>query len=188
MSSRSATSAATRPYKQSTSLHLPDAAALAFQQARTHDRNRTLGGVRLLEPTTPSSQLTGAGGFLTWNVDLEAGFVTVGGVLAEIAEVGDLALNTGAALVTNGQSCIAAVVAKNVGGTVSIDKVLGAAAATGAQVAPNDAAITAVVGASWIKLAECLINRTGDTTVTQSQNNLVRPALAVNVDTGFGNF
>jgi hypothetical protein len=187
MGSRSAVAAATRPYQPSTTRHLPDVVAQMLQQARTHARNQVMTGLRTMDPTTPSVQLTGAGGFIDWNIDLEGGMVVVGGVMVEISEVADFDVSHGSAVITNGQSIMAAIVAKNVTGTVTIDKVLGAAAATGDQVAPTDSAITAAVGSSWVKLAEATVNRTGDLTVTQSQNNLLRPELAVTVDTGFGN-
>jgi hypothetical protein len=147
--------------------------------------------VRLLEPTTPSSQLTGAGGFLTWNVDLSAGLVTCNGTVFQISEQADLALNSGTALVTNGQSCIAALILDDTG---VLRAVKGTAALTASVRAPTDAAINTAVfnalgaGHEWIKLAECTINRTGDTTVTQSQNNLLRPFLGITVEAAYGGF
>jgi hypothetical protein len=61
---------------------------------------------------------------------------------------------------------------------------------TGTQVAPTDAEIQTAVGAGndWVKIAECTLNRTGDTTVTESQDNTGRPVLGVTVDTSFAVF
>jgi hypothetical protein len=133
------------------------------------------GAVR--DPTTPSSQITGAGN-TTWNVDVDALSAIVNSVTGQVAAAADEAIHSGSQLVTNGQSCYAWAVVTESGGTLDVEYVKGAAATTGSQVAPTDAEITASVGsANWAKLALCLLNRTGDTTVTQSQDLSARAVL-----------
>lgn len=163
-----------------------DLVARYFAESLVDRKNRVESGLLASAPTTASTQATGAGN-TTWRVNLSAGVVVVGGVAKSLDVAADTSIHSGSQLVTNGQSCIAALVAKNVTGTVSVQAVKGTAATTGSQVAPSDAAIQTAVGAdnAWVKLAECTINRTGDTTVTQSENNAMRPILGVNVDTEF---
>lgn len=145
-------------------------------------------------PTTGSTQATGATGVTDWNVNLRAGVVIVGGVALNVADDADYDVHSGS-IVTGLQSTytvVAALVAKNVSGTVSLQVVLGTAALTagGTAVGPTDAVIQAAVGAanSWVKIAELTINRTADTTVTQSQDNSKRPMLGVGEDTGIGDW
>lgn len=139
-------------------------------------RNSQIMGGLAGAPTTASTQATGAGA-TAWNVNVAALLASVAGVIKELAAAADFAIHSATQLVANGQSCVAALVLKNVTGTISMVAVKGSAATTGAQVAPTDSAIQAAVGAGnpWIKLAECTLNRTGDTTVTQSQDNTKRP-------------
>jgi len=139
-------------------------------------------------PTTPSAQVTGAGN-TTWNVDIEAGVVLVGGVALDFGVQADFSIHAGSQFPSfdDGDSAISTIVAKNVAGTITLEVVKGAAAVTGLQVAPTDAEITAQIGLGidWTKLAECTLNRTGDTTVTQSQDNAKRDfGIAVTVETG----
>lgn len=128
-------------------------------------------------PTTPSTQATGAGNTL-WNVDLPEYLAKLAGTAAEGLAAADFAIVNSAVIAgfDSGDSVVAAIVLKNSSGTVSIDKVVGTPAVTGNQVAPTDATIQAALGAGvkWVRLADCTLNRTGDTTVTQSQNNKVR--------------
>lgn len=147
----------------------------AMKAAATSQASGILDGMIVADPTTPSAQITGAGA-TTWNVNIAAGDVVAGGVEKHEAAQADFAIHDTTQLVANGQSCYAWLVEKNVAGTLSTVAVKGAAAATGAQVAPSDAAIQTAVGANnaWVKIALCLINRTGDTTVTQSQQNKYR--------------
>jgi len=154
-----------------------------------HEANRVYKNGMAGAPTTASTQLTGAG-VTEWRVDIEALLVAVGGVLAEIAAAADFVIHDTTNLFADGESVIAALVAKNVSGTITVVAVKGAAAVTGSQVAPTDGEIQTAVGAGndWIKIAECTINRTGDTSVTQSQDNTFRPALGINTETSFGSF
>jgi hypothetical protein len=151
---------------------------------RTHFMNRVEGLIAGV-PTTPSSQAAGVGN-TTWQVNLSPGFVVVNGVAKDFDVQADYSIHSGSMYTDlhSGDSAIATVVAKNVAGTVSLHVVKGAAAVTGSQVAPSDAAIQAAVGAgnAWAKVSECTINRTGDDTCTQSQVNILRPAPWVTVE------
>lgn len=134
-----------------------------------------LEGMLVAAPTTPSGQVTGAGA-TTWNVNIAAGDVVVGSVEKHESAQADFAIHDTTQLVANGQSCYAWILEKNASGTLSTVAVKGAAATTGAQVAPTDAQIqTALgVGVTFVKIALCLISRTADTVVTQTQQNKYR--------------
>lgn len=179
-----------KKYNPSDLDHYSDIVALYFEQVRAHGRNHVEGGI-VKDPTTGSSQLTGTGN-TTWNADVEALIATVGGVAKELGVQADFSIHASSFLtgLVNGASCIAALVLKNVSGTVTMVAVKGTPATTGSQVAPTDAEIQTAVGAGndWVKVAECTLNRTGDTTVTESQSNIVRPLLGVTVDAIIGDF
>jgi hypothetical protein len=91
-------------------------------------------------------------------------------------------------LVQVNEECVAAIVAKNVSGTVSLDKVTGTVA--GSAVGPTDSQIEAVVGSGneWVRVGETKIRRTADTTLVQTYNSAARPLLGVNVDQAFGDW
>jgi len=168
-----------------------DKIALYFEQLKQHEANKVLAGGLIKTPTTSSAQLTGTGN-TTWNIDVEAIAAVVGGDAVDIAVNADESIHGGSFLTgfTNGSSCIAAVVLKNVSGTITLVTVKGTPATTGSQVAPTDGEIQTAVGAgnAWIKIAEATLNRTADTTVTESFDNTLRPILGVTVDTDFGSF
>lgn len=128
------------------------------------------------DPSTGSAQLTGTGN-TTWNVNIAAYECIVGGVKKVFAAQADFSIHAASFLagLVNGASCIAAIVAKNVSGTVTTVAVKGTPATTGAQVAPTDAQIQTALGATipWVKVGECTLNRTGDTAVTETQDNVV---------------
>lgn len=162
-----------------------------FNAIKTHEANKVHEGGLAAAPTTASSQLTGAAGVTEWRINMGLMLVAVGGVMAEIAADADKVLHDTTVLLTAvGKSCKAAIVAKNVAGTVTVVAVKGLAADTADALLPTDANLQAAVGAgnAWVLLAECLITRSGDTAVTQAQNNLVRPQLGVNVDPTFAAF
>lgn len=167
------------------------AVARYFQEIVAHEKNKVVAGGICSDPTTPSAQLTGTGN-TTWSVDHTAVEGIVDGVLGTGAAATDLAIHSGSFLtgLVDGASCVAAVVLKNDAGTISVDVVKGTPATTGSQKAPTDAEIQTALGAgvAWIRLAECTINRTGDTTVTESQDNTVRPLLGVTVGQTVGVF
>jgi hypothetical protein len=149
------------------------------------DGSGVIEGLFVTDPTTGSSQLTGVGN-TTWNADVRAGLCEVNAVFKEFAAQADFSIHSGSHVDAGfivGASIMAAIVCKNVAGTVTMVAVKGAAATTGSQVAPTDAEIQAAVGASngWCKVAECTLNRTGDTTVTESQDWTLR-----NISTGRG--
>lgn len=138
--------------------------------------DRLMTGGLVKAPTTPSAQLTGAGA-TTWNVNTDALVAVMDAVTKELVAQADVVIHSATQLLTNGQSAIAAVVLKvAANGTASIVTVKGAAATTGAQVAPTSAAIQTAVGAGlpWMKLGETTLNRTGDITVTQTYDNTKR--------------
>jgi hypothetical protein len=128
----------------------------------------------LTDPSTGSSQLTGEGN-TTWNVKIAAHECEVGGVNKVFAEQDDFSVHAGSYLAgfANGTSCIAAIVNKNVSGTVSTVAVKGTPATTGSEVAPTDTEIQAAVGAAnaWVKVGEITLERDGDTSVAESQQN-----------------
>ncbi len=143
--------------------------------------NRVIVGMLVGTPTTASTQVTGAGAS-DFNVNIAAGILAVNGVVKEYAAQADYDLASAAAnIITNGQSIVVAIVAfvSTADGVVRLRAIRGAAATTGSQVAPTDAAISAKFGDGtfWFRLADCTVNRTGDTTLTQSYNNAVRPTL-----------
>lgn len=163
-----------------------------FEAIRVHEKNKVMGGMGS-DPTTGSSQASGTGN-TDWNVNISAIIEgIVDGVVAELDAVADYDIHSGshvdAGFVT-GQSIVATIVLKNDTGVLSVDHVIGDPATTGAQKPPTDAAIQTALGAgvSWIKLMDCTLNRTGDTTVTESQNNQIRPILGVTVSPTFGVF
>lgn len=167
------------------------AVANYFQQILTHESNRVHEGGRSGAPTSASTQLTGAGGVTEWRINIAALVVAVAGILADIAASADEVIHDTTNLLNAvGQTCWAAVVAKNVAGTITVVTVKGTAAATASAVPPTDAVIQAAVGAgnSWVKLAECEITRSGDTAVTQTEDNTIRPVLGVSADTNFATF
>jgi hypothetical protein len=181
MSQRSARSARvtlTKDYQPSDMQSMGTLIAQLLEEYRVHEGNRVHEGGLVGDPTTPSSQATGTGNTL-WNINIGALIASVGNVPVEIAAAADTAIHSGSFLTgfTSGKSCVAAVVLKNVSGTITCVTVKGTPATTGSEVGPDDATIQTAVGANnnWIKLAETTLNRTGDTTVTQSHNNAVRP-------------
>lgn len=128
-------------------------------------------GLVVSDPTTPSTQASGVGN-TDWNVDVSAGVAVVNDVEKAWAAQADFDVHSGSLLLADGESVAGFMVMSEASGTVTMSAVLGAAATTGTQVAPTDAEITTAIGHSnWQKLAAILLNRTGDTTVTQSQDN-----------------
>lgn len=138
-------------------------------------KNKVANGLMAKAPTNASTQVSGTGNTV-WRVDLDKGVVVVGGTAKEFAAEADRVLHTGSLYTSleSGDSAIVTIVAKKAAdGTVTLVNVKGAAAVTGSQVAPTAAEIQVAVGEGldWVKVAECTINRTADTTVTQTQDN-----------------
>lgn len=137
---------------------------------------RLVEGGALRTPTTASTQATGTGA-TAWRVNTDLVIAVVDGVAKAVDPQADISIHSATQYLVSGQSAVAAVVLKvAANGAASVIAVKGAAATTGAQVAPTDAAIQAAVGAglSWLKLGEVTLNRTADTTVTQTQDNTKR--------------
>ncbi len=143
-------------------------------------------------PTTPSTQATGAG-ITVWRVNLSHIIAMIGGNTFEQVATADYVIHdtTQYPSLDSLDSAVASLVLKRAAnGTITLIVVKGAAAVTPAQVAPTDAEIQTAVGAGlqWLRLADCTINRTADTTVTQSQDNKVRHTskdTLASVDVGF---
>ena len=179
----------TRHITPSTAAHQFDKLIQDLEILRAHMRNHS--NLIVTDPTTPSAQLTGTGNS-TFSIDIVGGIVVVDGVALYTDPSADYALHSGSyyPLFANGESAIVTLVAKNDTGTVSLIIVKGASATTGSQVAPTDAEIQTAAGAGipWVKVAEMTFNRTGDTTMTESQDNTKAPMPAVNRDSTFGDW
>jgi hypothetical protein len=151
-----------------------DLAGVQPDAATEADLGQTYGimdGLIVSDPTTPSTQASGVGN-TDWNVDVSAGVAVANSVEGAIAAAADFDVHSGSLLLADGESVLGWLVITEAAGTVAMEAVLGAAATTGTQVAPTDAEITTAVGHSdWQKHSQILLNRTGDTTVTQSQDN-----------------
>lgn len=139
---------------------------------------RVVEGMRAGAPTTASTQATGSG-TLAWRVNVAAGFLMVNGTAFDVGAQADFVVFNGATPVANGQSVAAVLIAKKDG---TLAAVLGTAAATGSQQPPNPTQLQAAAGGNdahakplaWAQVAQLTLNRTGDTTVTQSQDNTKR--------------
>ncbi len=180
----------TRRVNPSTMANAIDKLITEQESLRAHFRNRVLDGIAST-PTNASTQASGVGN-TDWNVNLSAILVTVDGVSQHFVPQADYDVHSGSLLtgLADTYSVRAALVAKNVAGTVSLAVVKGTAALTAAVVAPTDAEIQSGVAAgnAWVKIAELTINRTGDVTVTQNEDNGKRPIPGVNIDTNFGDY
>jgi len=161
-----------------------------LEKIRTWFKNRVEGGL-VVAPTSASTQASGVGNTV-WRINVSALLATVDGVIAELVVQADNVIHTGSLLTSfaDGYACVAAVVLKNVTGTISLVTVKGTTALWGAQVAPSAAVIQAAVGAgnAWVKLGETTLRRTGDTTVVQSYNNIVRSWPVAVADTSLGDW
>ena len=145
-----------------------------------HFANRIIEGMLMLAPSSASTQATGAG-TLAVRVNINAGLQAVGSTVKELAAQADLVLFNAATVLTTGQSVVFDIVAyRSKGdGLVYQRTFRGTAATTGSEVAPSDASIEAALEAdtAWMRISRTTVNRTGDTTVTQTYNNTVRNTL-----------
>jgi hypothetical protein len=118
--------------------------------------------------------------------------VNTSGSWSELTYValGELANTVTITSTSSNKSVVAAIVAKNVSGTITIVPVKGTVADVGSAVPPIDSVIQAAVGANneWVKIGEVTLSRTGDTTVAESKNSLQRPILGVTTDSTFAEF
>lgn len=146
-------------------------------------QNRVVEGMLVGAPTNASTQATGTGAS-DYNCNIAAGILVCNGKKTEFAAQADYDIGTattGNAILANGQSMVVSLVVhcSVITGLVTLQAIRGTIATTGSQVAPTKATIEAKLAPNtfWFKLADVTVNRTGDTTVTQSYNNLVRPCL-----------
>jgi hypothetical protein len=170
------------------------ALARYLQQIKAHEANKVITGLAATTPTTGSTQTTGDAE-TDWNVDLSAGAVIVNGVLGTFNVQADFAVHDTDQVpgLDSLDTVVSAIIAEVDSGAVGLIVVHGTAATTasGNAVGPTDAQIEAglsTAGNEWVKVCELTINRTADTTVTQSQDNTKRPILGVNVSTDFAGF
>lgn len=164
--------------------------------------NRVADGVIAKAPTTASTQATGSTGATAARIDLTSGMVVVNGQSKEFALEADRVLHdttvytgadagAGTTTLTGTKKAIITVVAASDSatygsGAITLINCKGATHDT-APVECTDAEIQTKVGAGlpWVKVCKVQINRTGDTTITQSQDSTVRPLLGVNHDASF---
>jgi len=168
-----------------------DQLAQDHERARQHFRNHVMEGGFPIDPTTTSQQFDdGLGGELRWRINIEKVIVVVDGVLKHFPLQVDWVVHTGSKLNEIGQRTVAALVARNISGTVSLMTVKGTPATIGSAVGPSDSVIDSAVGVGneWIKVAETWADRPSNTVVTQTHNPAARPMLAANVDTGYGDW
>ena len=146
---------------------------LAAAGGEVRSAGRVHHGGLVTDPTTASSQLTGAGGVTEWRVNVSLAEAIVNSVDGLISASADEVIHdTTNLLDAVGEACYAAVLLVESGGSISISSVKGTPAVAASAVAPTDAEIDTGVGhANWIRLAVCYLERDGDTSVTQSQVN-----------------
>lgn len=140
--------------------------------------NHVTGGIVSDGGTT---QATGVNGTLNFDVDVtQIVDAAIGGLPREKAASTDIDPTAGDAVLwgaTSGKAVVFAVIldggAANDGETW--DARPGSVAATGSQVAPTDAEISALLGHdNWVRVADVTITRTADTTVTVAVDHTVR--------------
>jgi hypothetical protein len=167
-----------------------------FLQWLAFVKNCVLHGLLGSAPSTASTQATGASGATVVRVNLAAGAVVVAGTPKEFAAEADRVLHdttvyTGAdagagttTLTTANCYAYITIVAKNAAGTVSLVNCKGGTATTAALALAarcTDAEIdTKCSSVPWVKVCDVLIYRSGDTAISQTQDNLARPILGYN--------
>lgn len=149
-------------------------------------RNNRVEGFLSSPPTTASTQASGAVA-PAWRVNRAPGVARHAGDLSA-KPVGssnltdfDVTAAAGVGALAIGQSVIVCLVWCHIyAGTISIKTVKGTPATTGQQLAPTDTQIRTVIAGfypsdtSYVRESKLTLNRTGDTTVTQSQDNTWR--------------
>lgn len=143
-------------------------------------KTRVVQGLLFGPPTTGSTQATGTGAS-DYNVNISHGLAVVDGVGYELAAQADYDLghaSTGSGILADGESIVYTfLLYRSQGdGLVYLKKIAGTIALTAAVVPVTDAEIDALFpeGTIWMRLADCTVNRTGDLTLTQTYDNLVR--------------
>lgn len=134
-------------------------------------------GMLVQAPTTASTQGSGAVK-PTVRFNREAGAVSVSGNTTTCPALINQAIGAGALpILAVGESVVLTVTAYRnpSSGVWSLARIeTGVKATTGSEIALSDAEINTVeeyVGKPWVRIADITINRTGDTTLTQSVNN-----------------
>lgn len=139
-------------------------------------KNQVIGAM-IQAPTTASTQVTGTGNG-TYNYNINQGIVILDGIVLEIAAAADQLCETAANIMASGYSrWYLFIVYKLLDGTIARKTIKGTVALTAAVVMPTPAEIEAQipVDTPWLCIGATLVNRTGDTTVTQSVKNELRP-------------
>lgn len=142
-------------------------------------------GAFLADGTTGPAQLTGTGNG-TFYYDNTAGIVVIDGTAKDVPAAADTLLETAGDILDSGESKVYLWIAwKHPStGAITLKMVGGTPATTGSQVAPTEAEVEAGLpaGAKWIALGSTTINRTADTTATQTgTTNTIRPLLLPSV-------
>jgi hypothetical protein len=138
---------------------------------------RVIYGMAYGTPLAASTQATGAVKPV-WRVGghSEGSFIVGGTIKSYVSSTSDVTIPTGdVAVLAEGQSMVVAAV----GTTGGRHYVPGTPATTGSELPPTAAQIVAWLVANskpttYVRLSKFTINRTGDTTVTQSQDNTAR--------------
>lgn len=145
--------------------------------------NHHIEGGLVKAPSTASTQATGASGALALRVNTDASLSTIRGTKREKTLAADVVLQNAAFAwgATSAKEVYCSVIydagAANDGDTISGK--FGTVAATGVAVPLTDAEIDTLLGhANWIRMADLLVSRTADTTITVAYDNKVRPQLA----------
>lgn len=135
-------------------------------------------GIFLDVPTNASTQASGAGNGV-YKFNRSAGVVVVDGTALHVAAAADEACEADGDIMISTFSKVYLIIAwKHPDtGVVALKTVPGTAVLTADVVPPTSAEVEAglVANAVWVEIGKVTINRTGDTTVTQSQDNTVRP-------------
>ena len=135
--------------------------------------------------TTGPAQVTGTGDG-TFYYDNTVGIVVIGNVAVDIAAAADTLLETAGDILASGQSKVYRIVAWRhpESGAIAKKVIGGTPATTGTQEAPTDDEVVAALykDALWVELGRTTINRTADTTATQTAtSNIHRPLGTANV-------
>lgn len=136
-------------------------------------------GMLLAAPSTGSTQATGTGAS-DFNVNIAAGIVVVDGTPKEFAAQADFSLFSGTpADMADGESRVYSIIAVKspVTGEISLQVWKGAAAASGSEKPVDRQTIIDSFDPNtfWFEVGRVTVNRTGDLTVTQSQDSTKRP-------------
>lgn len=141
--------------------------------------NNVQDGLFAAAPTTASTHADA--GAYNFRCNFSTGIVRVNGVSKEFAIQNDFSVKTGtpSPIGSANTDIICTIVAVENAGVVTLSVVCGAAAPAGSVQAATDAQITTAIGhARWVKIATVQMHRSGASTVTQVQNNTVRPVMA----------